>query len=94
MDIHKILESAQSKESFFLFIYYLVIIFVSIYLVFDYWNPTPIQSSDSGTFQNVTTIPVNNTTGNRNSTIEESTTTNDSMIVTIKKTVNFDPLPT
>jgi hypothetical protein len=91
MEIYKFLESVKSKESFFLFIYYVVIIFVSIYLVFDYWNPIPMQSTEYGNFQNITTIPINDATGNRNSTIEEIIKTNDTMRVTIKKTVNFDP---
>lgn len=91
MELHKILESVKSKESFFIFIYYLIIIVFSIYLIFDYWNPTHIPSSESGIFQNTTTVPVDNLTGNRNSTIEETITTNDTMKITKKKEINFDP---
>ena len=91
MDTHKFLEFVKSKDSFFLFIYYAFILSVSIFLVFDYWNPVPIQSNEYGNFQKIITKPVNNTSESTNSTEEEIIKTNGTTKVTIKKIVNFDP---
>jgi hypothetical protein len=71
MDIHKIFEFVKSKDSFFLFIYYEIILSVSIFLVFDYWNPVPIQSNEYGNFQKIITKPINNISESINSTEEE-----------------------
>jgi hypothetical protein len=66
--MHKILEFVKSKDSFFLFIYYAIILSVSIFLVFDYWNPIPIQSNDYIDFQKIITKPINNISESTNST--------------------------
>ncbi len=91
MDIHKILEFVKSKDTFFLFIYYALILLVSIYLVFDYWNPIPIQSNEYDNSHKIITKPVNHTTGNINSIEEEIIKTNGTTKVTIKKITSFDP---
>lgn len=91
MEMHKILEFVKSKDSFFLFIYYAVILTVSIFLVFDYWNPIPIQSNDYIDFQKTITKPVKYTTGIMNSTEKETITTNGTMKVIIKEIVDFYP---
>ena len=91
MDIHRTLEFVKSKDTFFIFIYYAVILSVSIFLVFDYWNPVPIQSTEYGYFNKTITKPINQTTEGTNATEEEIIKTNGTMKVTIKKTTSFDP---